>query len=242
MTLVSSCTWTPARRVAAALGALSVMLGLSAPVAAQTLDRIQMAGAITLGYEADARPFSYSGETGATAGYAVRLCDIVADQVKAQLKLTDLKVEWVPVKPADRLAAVQSGQVDLFCGAVPLTLSNRAEASFSIPIFPNGIGGLVTSDTSRALIAILSDKEAATRPIWRAAPARTFFDEKTFVVVEGSAAAAWGEGRIGTLHLKSKVLAVPGSAEAIQHVADTTADGSLAMWRRCWRRRMTGTT
>ena len=220
MTLVSSCTWTPARLVAA----LMVMLGLSAPAAAQTLERIQTAGTITLGYEADARPFSYAGETGAPAGYAVRLCEIVADQVREQLSLTDLKVDWVPVKTADRLSAVTSGQVDLFCGAVPLTLSNRAEVSFSIPIFPNGIGGLVTSDTSRALVAMLTDQEAATRPIWRGAPARTFINEKTFAVIEGSSAAAWLEERIGTLHLSSRVLAVPDSAEAIQHVAERTAD------------------
>ncbi len=227
MTLVSSCTWTPARLVAAFM----VMLGLSAPVAAQTLERIQTAGTITLGYEADARPFSYSGDAGAPAGYAVRLCEIVADQVREQLNLTDLKVEWVPVETAARLSAVKSGRVDLFCGAVPLTLSNRAEVSFSIPIFPNGIGGLVTSDTPRALIAMLTDQEAATRPIWRGAPARTFINEKTFAVIEGSSAAAWLEERIGTLHLSSRVLAVPGSAEAIQHVADRTADvffGDLA--------------
>lgn len=231
MTLVSSCSWTPTRQVAAALVALSVMLGLSASAAAQTLDRIKVAGKITLGYETEARPFSYSGETGAPEGYAVRLCEIVADQVRAQLGVTDLKIDWVPVEAADRLSAVKLGRVDLVCGAMPLTLSNRAEVSFSIPIFPNGVGGLVTSDTSRALIAMLSDQEAATRPIWRGAPARTFINEKTFVFVEGSSAAAWLDERIKTLHLSSRILSVPDSAQAIQHVADRTADvffGDLA--------------
>jgi polar amino acid transport system substrate-binding protein len=217
--------------VTAAALALSVMAGIAAPATAQTLDRIQTAGKIVLGYEADAAPFAFADADGNPAGYAARLCAIVAEQVGAQLNLPDLAVEWMPVDTAAPLSAVQSGQVDLMCGAVPVTLANRAEVSFSIPIFPGGTGALVSSGTPDALIALLSDREAATRPIWRAAPARTFIDQKTFAVVEGSPAAAWLEGRIDSFDLSPRIATVATNDEGIQQVADGTADvffGDLA--------------
>lgn len=231
MTLATLHHGKKAGMVTATALALSVMAGLAAPASAQTLERIQTAGKIVLGYEADAAPFAFTDGEGNAAGYAARLCAIVADQIGAQVNLPDLPVEWVPVDAAGGLAAVQAGQVDLMCGAMPVTLANRAEVSFSLPIFPGGTGALVSTDTPDALIALLSDREAAARPIWRGAPARTFIDRKTFAVVEGSPAATWLAGRITTFDLSPEVAAVASSADGIAQVADGSADvffGDLA--------------
>src|SRR6478736_9873466 len=67
------------------------------PASAATLDRMQQTGKLTLGYRADARPFSYRDESGNAAGYSVVLCRKIAEQVKAELKLSTLNVEFVPV-------------------------------------------------------------------------------------------------------------------------------------------------
>ena len=45
------------------------------------------AGKLTLGYRADARPFSYRDEAGKPAGYSVALCQKIAEQVKTELGL-----------------------------------------------------------------------------------------------------------------------------------------------------------
>ena len=108
------------------------------PAAAATLDRIRESGSIKLGYLADARPFSYRNEAGAAEGYAVALCQQVADQVKKGLALPSLRVDWVPVTPDDRLSDVQQGNVDLLCAPTSATLARRQDVSFSIPIFAGG--------------------------------------------------------------------------------------------------------
>src|SRR5262245_3088991 len=98
-------------------------LALAMPIIARepgaagpTLDRIKQASAINLGYRADARPFSYKDDSGAAAGYSVDLCQKIADQVKTELKVDQLTVNWVPVTADDRFTAVAEGKVDLSCG------------------------------------------------------------------------------------------------------------------------------
>ncbi len=68
------------------------------PVAAPTttLERIRATGTLRLGYRMDAQPFSYQDASGQAAGYTVSLCSKVVDQVKAELALSALAVEWVP--------------------------------------------------------------------------------------------------------------------------------------------------
>ena len=108
------------------------------PASAATLDRIRETGSIKLGYLADARPFSFRNESGAAEGYAVALCQQVADQVKKGLALPGLTVEWVPVTLDDRLSDVQQGNVDLLCAPTSATLARRQDVSFSIPVFAGG--------------------------------------------------------------------------------------------------------
>src|SRR4051794_34825440 len=101
----------------AALGALAVIaaLGTSRASEAQTLDRIRGA-AIRLGYEANARPFSF-GDGGAPTGYAVALCKMVVDRVKADLGVPDFAASWVPVQGDDRFRGC--GTARWTCSAVP---------------------------------------------------------------------------------------------------------------------------
>src|SRR4051794_4816964 len=102
----------------AALGALAVVaaLGGSRAPEAQTLDRVRGAAAIRLGYEANSRPFSF-GDGGAPTGYAVALCKMVADRVKADLALPDFAASWVPVQGDDRFRGC--GTARWTCSAVP---------------------------------------------------------------------------------------------------------------------------
>src|SRR5262249_19634406 len=110
-------TGSRAKAVAAALAAL-VALGLAMPqtASAATLDTIKQKGKIVFGFRADARPFSFRESTGAASGYSVQLCQTIAEQVKTELKLSSLALEWVPVTLADRFGDLQKGSVDLLCG------------------------------------------------------------------------------------------------------------------------------
>jgi ABC-type amino acid transport substrate-binding protein len=108
---------------------------------------VKQASKIILGYRADARPFAFRDESGNAAGYAVALCQKIAEQVKAELGLSTLAVEWSPVTVGDQFRAVQENKIDLLCG-VDETLSGRKDVDFSIPVFPGGIGALLRADAS----------------------------------------------------------------------------------------------
>jgi ABC-type amino acid transport substrate-binding protein len=139
----------------------AALLLLTASASATTLDRVREAGKIVLGYRADARPFAFRDEAGNASGYAVALCQKIADQVKVELKLSTLAVEWSAVTVSDQFRAVQENKVDLLCGADE-TLSRRKDVSFSIPVFAGGIGALVRADAPVGLQDVLLGRQLWT--------------------------------------------------------------------------------
>ena len=200
-------------KAAAVLLVAGLSLALSVPAAAGTLDRIRSSGKIALGYRADARPLSYRDESGAAAGYSVALCQKIADQLKADLKLPALKTEWVPVTLSDRFAAVQQGKVDLLCAADSVTLARRADVSFSIPIYPSGIGAVLRADAPAALRDLLAEGHAPAHPLWRGSPAQTLLESVTFSVVGGTTSESWLAQRLKGFEIEASIVPV-GSYEA----------------------------
>ena len=98
---------------AATIGAFALVLLTGLPASAQTLERLKSTGTIRLGYVTEDRPFAFNDDAGAPVGYAVSLCTMIADQVKTNLGLGSLGIEWVPLDPEQRTEAVQGGTVDL---------------------------------------------------------------------------------------------------------------------------------
>jgi polar amino acid transport system substrate-binding protein len=223
----------PRIRIAAVgitLLAMVLPFAAAAPARAATLDRIKQAGKITLGYRADARPFSYRDEAGKAAGYSVTLCEEVAEQVKSELGLSALMTEWVPVTVEDRFAAVQQGKVDLLCGADAVTLARRKEVSFSIPIFPSGIGALLRADAPPALRNLLAEGQAGPRPVWRGSPARALLQQTTVSILAGTNSVAWLASRLAALELDAKVVPVDSYQAGIQRVLDRSSDVFFGDW------------
>jgi ABC-type amino acid transport substrate-binding protein len=196
----------------------------AAPASAATLDRIKETGKITLGYRTDAQPFSYRDPSGAAAGYSVALCQKIADQVKGDLGLSKLTVEWTPVALADRFSAVQQGKVDLLCGADTVTLARRKEVAFSMPVFTSGIGALLRADAPAALRQILAEGQPPSHPVWRGTPARTLLEKKTFTIVTGTTGATWLPGRLDAFQISATVAPVDSYDAGIKRVLDRTTD------------------
>ncbi|MBX5171118.1 amino acid ABC transporter substrate-binding protein [Rhizobium sp. NZLR1b] len=208
-----------------ATGASIFIVALSsvglAPADAQTLDRVRASSSLKLGYEPDARPFSFKTDNGAPDGYAVALCNKVADSLKAELNLSRLDVEWVPLTADARANAVPDGVVDLVCGAEPVTLSRRQKVSFSIPIFPSGTGAVVSASAPLALREVLEYGEPTNRPVWRGSPARTILEHKTFSSVTGTTSERWLSDRIKTFQLAATATSVDNFQKGIERVLDS---------------------
>ena len=114
------------------------VLSIGGPAGAATLDRIRDSGTVKLGYRLDAAPFSFADSAGLPAGYSLMLCNAVVNSVRAALQRDDIKVEYVLVSSDDRFEALQSGKVDLICGATTVTLERRQMADFSLLSFVTG--------------------------------------------------------------------------------------------------------
>jgi ABC-type amino acid transport substrate-binding protein len=195
----------------------------AAEAAAGTLDRVKQAGKITFGYRTDARPFAFRDEAGHPSGYSIALCDKVAQQVKTELGLATLKVEWVPVTVENRFGALQQGSVDLLCGAESATLARRKDVAFSITIFPGGVGAILRRDSSSRLRQILTKGKAAYVPLWRASPAQ-ILEQQKFSVMPGTTSEQWVATRIEKLHISSKVVPVNSYDDGIRRVLDRSSN------------------
>jgi polar amino acid transport system substrate-binding protein len=209
---------------AAAFLAVALPFAEAALASAATLDRIKETARLTLGYRTDARPFSYRDESGAAAGYSVTLCQRVAEQVRNELGLSMLAVEWMPVTIDDRFGALQQGKIDLLCGADSVTLERRKEIAFSIPIFPSGIGALLRADAPAELRQVLAQGQAPSHPVWRASPARTILEKKTFSVVAHTTSENWLVERINAFQIDVTVAPVTSYEAGIQRLLDRDAD------------------
>jgi len=121
-----------------------------APVAADTLDRIQDSGEIRLGHRTDAVPLSYVDAAGQPQGYSVMICRALAARLVDALGMEKLTPVWVPLDAQSRFDAVAEGRVDLHCGAATITLSRRERVDFSIPTFIDGTAVLLAGEGDTA--------------------------------------------------------------------------------------------
>jgi len=119
--------------------AIAVFGLIATPSSAQeltgTLKKIKDTGAITLGHRESSVPFSYYDDKQQVVGYAMDLCNKIADAVKKELKLSKLEVKLNPVTSATRIPLIANGTVDLECGSTTNNLERQQQVSFTITHF-----------------------------------------------------------------------------------------------------------
>ena len=171
----------------------------------RVLDTIRQNGVIRLGYLKDAPPFSSLGKSGAPEGYSVELCKRVADAVRADLGVSALKLDWVPLTLQERIGAVHDRKVDLECGTTTWTFSRQQQVDFSLMTFVDGGTVLVKigSDLFR-----LKDLEG----------------HKIAVVPTTTTAAAL-QAALKTRTLKIDVVSVSSAEEGVAKLQQGAVDG-----------------
>src|ERR1700757_2361352 len=136
------------RKFLLTLTSLALLAGFAASaMAAGTLDTIRGRGAILIGYRTDAAPVSSPRSDGKPQGYAIDLCDRIADGVKATLNLPKLQVRYVPVTAENRISRLQSGAIDIECGTTTRTISRQAQVDFTLFTFLSGTELLVKASS-----------------------------------------------------------------------------------------------
>jgi polar amino acid transport system substrate-binding protein len=212
-----------ASRFTAALTFIALACAAALPASAATLDRIKETGRIKLGYLVDARPFTSRSEGGPVEGYSAALCGQIVEQVKTQLSLGQVTVEWAPVGIGSQLREVQQGNVDLLCVPAAMTLGRREEVSFSIPVFPGGVRAVLRADAPQQLRDALSEKPSP-KPTWRGSPAAKVLERTTFVVVPGMTTEEWLARTAKKLQMDAKIVTAPDYRSALQQLQQGKAD------------------
>ncbi len=116
------------------LGLLPLLI-LAAPTQAETtLQRMARSGTAVIGYREASIPFSYVDQQNRPLGYTIELCQRLVSALGKQLG-RELKLEYRPVSPANRIEQVVSGQVDLECGSTTNNAERRKKVAFTVPHF-----------------------------------------------------------------------------------------------------------
>ena len=187
--------------LAATLGMAAAQVDAASPV----LDRIQQRGAIVLAHRESSVPFSYLDGNRKPVGYALDLCLRLADVVKRKLNLPALKVEYLQVTPADRIAAIAEGRADLECGSTTNNAERRDKVAFTVPHYITGARYMVRADSP---ITVLSQ-----------------FEGRKLVSTKGTTPlkAIDKANRDGLLRIQ--ILEAPDHARAVEMVEQGEADG-----------------
>jgi len=107
-----------------------------------TLKKIKDSGIIRIGHRENSPPFAFLDLKGKPVGYSLDLCNAVVEEIADELN-REIRVEYFPVTPENRLDLVTSGTVDLECGSTTNTFERRKRVAFSPTIFVTGIKLLV---------------------------------------------------------------------------------------------------
>jgi polar amino acid transport system substrate-binding protein len=200
-----------------------LLLFLPALASADTLSRLRTTGVLNIGFIPEQRPFSFDAGALEPKGYAVELCEEVAAALRVRQGLPNLKYSYVPTSAAEGLGLIESGRIDLLCGAVTETIKAREIVSFSIPIYVSGIGAMVRKDASPALIRALNGEVPHTGPTWRAT-INAGLANQTFAVYGASTTESWVREKIANLGVLAKVVTVSKYDAGVDLVAQGKAD------------------
>ncbi|SFD43569.1 amino acid ABC transporter substrate-binding protein [Paracidovorax konjaci] len=114
---------------------------------AGVLERIASGGKLVVAYRDASIPFSIKDAKGQPAGYAVDLCQRIAEAVRRKTGRKDMEIEYLPVDLVTRMDAISKGRADLECGSTTNNAERRQIVAFTIPHFITGSRLLVKASS-----------------------------------------------------------------------------------------------
>jgi polar amino acid transport system substrate-binding protein len=116
------------RLVIVGIAALASFIIASAPLRAQTLDKINQRGILVVGTKADYKPFGFRDPSGSIVGFEPDLAKDVADRLGVKLQLE-------PVVSANRMQFLQQGKIDLMLATMNVTEERRKSVGIVEPSY-----------------------------------------------------------------------------------------------------------
>ena len=161
----------------AAVAAAQSAAPAAAPMPARavdTLQRIRDTGVMPIGIRDASFPFSFVHQGKGPQGYTIDICLEIADAIKNELALPRLEVRYIPVSPANRVAALQDGKIDLECGSTSNTRELQKEVAFAYTTFVAGIKLLARKSSQ---ISGIDDLRGKTIVVTRGTPSEKLIQD-----------------------------------------------------------------
>jgi polar amino acid transport system substrate-binding protein len=113
---------------------------------------------LVFGYRSDAPPFSYEtgGDVAAFSGFTAEICHRVARELSGRTEAEGLQRGAMRVTAEDRFQWLESGDIDVLCGAASVTPERQKRVGFSIPVLQTGIAVAVADGAADRFGALTS--------------------------------------------------------------------------------------
>jgi polar amino acid transport system substrate-binding protein len=100
------------------------------PVRAQTIDAIKSADVLKIGSQVAQVPWGFTDASGKLTGFDIEIAELLAKDL-------GVKAEFTPVTPANRIAALLTGQVDVLAAVIGIFPDRQKVVLFSRPYTNN---------------------------------------------------------------------------------------------------------
>jgi len=149
-----------------------------------TLKKIQSTASVTIGHRDASFPLSFFDAQHKPVGYSLDICSHIVEQIKKELALSALKVNYVAVSSSDRIARVVDGQVDLECGSTTITKERLKQVNFANTIFYADTKILVKANSGIRTVDDLKGKRITINQGATGAPVLAKLDQQKGLKIE----------------------------------------------------------
>ena len=134
----------------------------SAFSASATMDKIKSSGAVTMGVRESSIPMSYTTGDSRFDGYHVEVCRMILNDIKSNLGMSTLRINYQPVTSQNRVSLVQNGTVDIECGSTTNNVNRAKDVSFANTLYVEEVRIAVKANSGINSISQLVGKKVAT--------------------------------------------------------------------------------
>lgn len=127
-----------------------------------TLKKIRDTGKIVMGVRDSSSPLSYTLGGGQYAGYHVELCQKAIDNIRTQLKLPKLEIQYMAVTSQNRIPLTENGTIDIECGSTTNNTARQKQVAFAYTTYITEVRTAVKAGSGITSISQLNNRAVTT--------------------------------------------------------------------------------
>lgn len=126
-----------------------------------TIEKIQSTHSVTMGAREASGVMSLTTGNGKYAGFHVEVCERALEQIKDDLKLPKLDIQYQMVTAQNRIPLVKNGTVDLVCGTTTNNATRQQEVDFAPTLYVEEVRMAVAANSGSKELDDLKGKTIA---------------------------------------------------------------------------------